>query len=112
MVVPMFGLLIVCAVLSSPERPPANAVLPASGHVVSGLPGEYRWEVEGVVTLLEGRELALDRLMAWSGEERRVTVEVRRTTCPQRSPATSPAWPKIGYLSLREVRPDELVVTT
>jgi hypothetical protein len=108
----MLVLLTVLAVVSAPERPPTSAVLPASGLLVNGLPGEYRWEVEGVVTLRGERELGLDRLMAWEGEERRVTLEVRRSPCPARSPATSPAWPKLGYQSLRAVVADELAVTT
>lgn len=112
MVLAMLVLFTVLAVLSAPERPPASAVLPASGLVVNGLPGEYRWEVEGVVTLHAEREVALDRLMAWAGEERRVTLEVRRAPCPARSPATSPAWPTLGYQSLRAVLADELAVTT
>ncbi|HRE91514.1 MAG TPA: hypothetical protein PK095_20515, partial [Myxococcota bacterium] len=108
----MCVLLTVLAVLSTTERPLASAVLPASGYVVEGLPGEYRWEAEGVVTLLAERELGLDRLMAWVGDERRVTIEVRRAPCPARSPATSPAWPTLGYQSLRAVLADELAVTT
>lgn len=97
---------------SEVARPPTQVVLPATGYAVSGLPGELRWEVDGVVTLTDGGEQTVDRLMAWSDDKRLVTIEVRRRPCPARSPATSPAWPRYAYQSLREAVPGELAVHT
>lgn len=104
--------LLVLIAQTPPERPAASAVLPGSGLFLDALPGEYRWEAEATVTLTDTKEYAVDRLMAWVGDERRITIEVKKTKCPERSPATTPAWPTLGFQSMREALPEQLAVTT
>jgi len=94
-----------------PPRVAPDVVMPASGVTVSGLPGEFRWEVEGTVVVSERGQLAIDRLSAWSDAERReLTVEITKTKCPELTPQETSPWPKLGYQALRVPVPERLAV--
>jgi len=94
-----------------PPRLAADLVMPASGVTVSGLPGGFRWELEGTVIVSERGQVAADRLSAWSDSDRReVTIEITKEKCPELTPQGTSPWPRLGYQALRVAAPERLAV--
>ena len=92
--------------------PRARVVLPASGVVVDGLPGDLGWRVEGTLVIGKTDARPRDRLLASDAAgARQVTIEVTRQACPPLTPAASP-WPTIGYAGIRQALPERRAVAS